>query len=138
MGLQDVSPHSVQFPPGEPEFFDIRMSVSVRDAGLLWRMAAAHALAMTGLEQQDVEDVIGPMDDPSLGDCLAMLLAPRNLAGCSFRDFSVLRAVAPAPVAKPRRVRKTRPALPHPTKEGGAISPLFPALAPDRLPRVSR
>ena len=74
--------------------FDVSMRLSVCEAGLLWRMAAAQALSHGGLTEEDVVEMFGPMEDPSLADCIAMLAGPDNLAGCRFEEFSVVSAGA--------------------------------------------
>lgn len=77
--------------------FDVCLKVDITDAALLWRMAAAHALAVSALEMEDIEEVIGPMEDPSLADCLAMLLVPQSVAGCALTDVRIERVpVAPS------------------------------------------
>lgn len=35
----------------------------------------------------DVIDVLGPSEDPSLNDCIATLLKPETVAGCLLDDF---------------------------------------------------
>jgi hypothetical protein len=110
MGLPDPSEtSSMQLAMENDATFEVAITMQVRDAALLWRMAAAHALATTGLDQSDVEDVIGPMDDPSLPDCIAMLLAPRNIAGCSFSAFRVDRRVKPTRAPRSARSRRVTP-----------------------------
>lgn len=74
------------------------LTISVRDPHILWRAAAAQALAVTGLDQEDIEDVIGPMDDPQIADCLSILLTPATLSGCMLRDQEIVLA--------PRSMRK--------------------------------
>ena len=68
------------------------MRISVTDATDLWRAAAAHALSYES-DQGDVEDVLGPMEDPSIADCLAMLIGPRNVPGCRFDSFVLIPEV---------------------------------------------
>jgi hypothetical protein len=91
MGITEQVDRSIDTPVSDRERreFNVKITLSVRDIGLLWRMAAAHALAISGLEQEDVEEVIGPLDDPSITECLAMLLVPGPMAGCALTDFSV-------------------------------------------------
>jgi hypothetical protein len=99
--------------------FVVSIALSVRDVNLLWRMAAAHALDMTGMEQEDVEDVIGALDDPSISDCLAMLLVPKPIAGCALSGFSVEPSL---PVAR------RQPSSSKGKSKSGAL-PLFPSAA---------
>lgn len=72
-----------------PERYVISMRLSVRDAGLLWRLAAAQAMSR-GCTEDDVTETFGPMEDPSLPDCIAMLIGPSDLAGCCFEEFSII------------------------------------------------
>jgi len=74
--------------------YEVAVRLHVRDPGCLWRMAAARMLACGG-SGADVEEMFGPMEDPSIIDCIAMLVGPGNLAGCSFEEFSVLPASSP-------------------------------------------
>lgn len=92
--------------PGNREFH-VKIALSVRDINLLWRMAAAHALTISGLEQEDVEEVIGPLEDPSVTECLAMLLVPTPMAGCALMDFSV-EPVTRITRRKPVKVKRPR------------------------------
>lgn len=75
----------------EGSHFDIRICVSVQDAATLWRMAAATAMTSGGLTEADVEDMLGPCEDPNIADCLGLILGPGMLAGCTFEDFAVTR-----------------------------------------------
>ncbi|MEO8723664.1 MAG: hypothetical protein ABI395_09115, partial [Sphingobium sp.] len=106
--------------PGGTEFL-VTIALSVRDVDLLWRMAATHALSIAGLEQEDVEDVIGVLEDPSIADCLAMLLVPKPVAGCVITSFSVASAT---------RVPRRKPA-----KGGSAVMPLTLAEVARPIPR---
>lgn len=92
------------FPPSlfglqerEQQDFRLTLQIAVRDVDQLWRMAAARALAATELDQDAVEEVIGPMDDPQVADCLAMLLVPSPVAGC------VMKAITVEPDTRPLR-----------------------------------
>lgn len=67
--------------------YDIIMRVSVDEAQRLWRAAAAYALTFADCNDLDVEDMLGPMEDPSVSACLSMLLGPRDLPGCLFESF---------------------------------------------------
>ena len=75
--------------PGEE--YRVELRFSVRDARSLWAAAAAKAMSVGLLTIEDVEDTLGPCDDPSVADCLAMLAEPAALAGCKLEDFSVSR-----------------------------------------------
>jgi hypothetical protein len=75
--------------------YRLELSINVRDARSLWAAAAAKALAIGLMTMEDVEDTLGPVEDPSIADCLAMLGEPAPMPGCSFVGFSVT-AVSPA------------------------------------------
>lgn len=75
-----------------PERYEVSMRLAVRDPARLWRTAAARALRLGNCTQEDVEDMFGPMEDPSIADCIAMLIGPGDLAGCRFEEFSVAPA----------------------------------------------
>jgi len=92
------------------------MRLSVRDPGLLWRMAAAKMLSIGGFAEEDVVDVLGPMEDPSIIDCIVMLVGPCDLGGCCFEDFAIAPVGAVAGVAGKARPTRIAP---------GRGSPLF-------------
>jgi hypothetical protein len=75
--------------PADATAFTVTLSLSVEDARALWTAAAEKALQAPGATLADVLDTIGPREDPSLGDCIAMLTAPAAVAGCALDDFSV-------------------------------------------------
>lgn len=72
-----------------PGRFEVTIRLNVDDPGLLWRAAAAQALSFSGCETTDLEEMLGPIEDPNLADCVAMLLGPRALSGCLYEAFSV-------------------------------------------------
>lgn len=82
-----VLPHGtcVEAEPG-PEY-RVTLSLTVRHAGALWDAAVHRALQLPGTRLDDVVEVIGPREDPSISDCLAMLVMPRTLPGCEAEDF---------------------------------------------------
>lgn len=77
--------------------YRITLTLSIDDAHELWSAAAAHAMQFPGMRLQDALDIIGPREDPSIEDCLALLASPPALAGCTPSDFEVERA-APLPL----------------------------------------
>lgn len=101
--------------------FRLTLQIAVRDVDQLWRMAAARALATGELDQDAVEEVIGPVDDPQIADCLAMLLVPSPVAGCVMRAITVepdtrtsrrnmsLNRAAVVPSPLPERIRLRSP-----------------------------
>ena len=70
----------------QPEY-RISLTLSVADEPALWSAAAARLLAMPGMVINDVIDVIGPREDPSIIACLSALAKPVSLPGCTLDDF---------------------------------------------------
>lgn len=77
--------------------FSATLTLNVEDARALWTAAAEKALQAPGMTLSDVLDTIGPREDPSIADCIAMLVVPAGIAGCTLDDFTV--RTAPAAVA---------------------------------------
>lgn len=75
--------------------FTVTLTLSVEDVRALWSAAAEKALQAPGMTLSDVLDTLGPREDASIADCIAMLAAPAAIAGCALDDFSV-RAVPAA------------------------------------------
>jgi hypothetical protein len=71
--------------------FTVTLMLNVEDAHALWAAAAEKAL-QAGMALSDALDTIGPREDPSIADCIAMLTAPTAIAGCALDDFSVRTA----------------------------------------------
>lgn len=74
--------------------YRLELSISVRDARSLWAAAAAKALAIGLMSMEDVEDTLGPVEDPSITDCLALLAEPAPMPGCSLAGFVVTETPA--------------------------------------------
>lgn len=83
MNLRDVSNASAT-----NTAFTATLTLTVEDSRALWNAAADKAL-QAGMALSDVLDTIGPREDPSLSDCLAMLLVPTTVAGCVLDDFAL-------------------------------------------------
>lgn len=79
---------AIAAPAGE---YRIELRVSVTDARSLWAAAAAKALAIGLMTMEDVQDTLGPREDPSIADCLSLLAEPAALPGCGLEDFTVSR-----------------------------------------------
>lgn len=65
--------------------FSIRIDLRVKDMIALWMEALHVGLGQDALKMADVTrviDVIGPQTDPSVADCVAMLLDPSRFPGC--------------------------------------------------------
>ncbi|WP_025560614.1 hypothetical protein [Sphingomonas sp. UNC305MFCol5.2] len=79
--------------------FTVTLTLNVEDVRALWSAAAEKALQAPGMTLSDVLDTLGPREDPSIADCIAMLTAPAAIAGCALDDFSI--RTAPAAVTVP-------------------------------------
>lgn len=93
--------HAIHPAPYRVEY-RINLTLSVSDPQALWTAAAARLLAAPDMTLDDVLDVIGPREDPSINDCIAMLAKPIAMAGCEMDDFWIDRA-------HDRRAPKTAP-----------------------------
>jgi hypothetical protein len=81
--------------------FTVTLTLNVEDAQALWGAAADKAL-QAGMALSDVLDTIGPREDPSVSDCIAMLTAPSAVAGCALDDFTVEVATSAELIQLPR------------------------------------
>lgn len=72
--------------------YTVTLTLTVEDARALWAAAADRALAAPGTTLADVLDTIGPREDPSIADCIAMLTAPAALPGCALEAYEVAEA----------------------------------------------
>ncbi|NYT42119.1 hypothetical protein HZY97_15215 [Sphingomonas sp. R-74633] len=70
--------------------YSVSLTLSVTDARALWSAAADRALAAPGMTLADVLDTIGPREDPSIADCIAMLTGPAAIAGCAIEAFDIV------------------------------------------------
>lgn len=77
--------------PLEAADYRVEFRFSVRDARSLWAAAAAKALAIGLMTLEDVEDTLGPCEDPSIDDCIALLAEPGPVPGCTLTGFHVTR-----------------------------------------------
>lgn len=78
--------------------FTVTLTLTVEDARALWSAAADRALASPGMTIADVLDTIGPREDPSIADCIAMLTAPAAISGCALEGFEVSEEPVPGQV----------------------------------------
>ncbi len=67
--------------------FSLRLRVD--SPGKLWQAAALRCMAKPGMCEDDVIEMIGPSDDPSIADCLMVLALPEHLAGCTRLDVAL-------------------------------------------------
>jgi hypothetical protein len=77
---------------------EYRFSLKLRvdSADQLWRAAAARCLTLPGICEEDVADMIGPIDDPSISDCLMVLTLPDQVPGCTRLDADLCRDEVPS------------------------------------------
>jgi hypothetical protein len=73
-------------------WFSLRLRVD--SPAQLWQAAALRCLSQADLSADEVEDLIGPLEDPSIADCLMVLALPERLPGCTRLD-TALQPVAP-------------------------------------------
>jgi hypothetical protein len=76
-------------PKLEQPGYQVTLTLKVSDVAALWAAAARRGLAAPGATPDDVYDVIGPREDPSLADCIAMLTGPVSVPGCSLDDLEI-------------------------------------------------
>lgn len=69
--------------------YHIFLKVAVESVSELWQAAALSCVRNNDLTDADIADTIGPCEDPSIEDCLAMLALPDSIAGCRMIDFGL-------------------------------------------------
>ncbi|AGH49110.1 MULTISPECIES: hypothetical protein [Sphingomonas] len=92
--------------------YRLTLQLSVEDACALWDAAAERCMSVGGLTIEDVEETLGPRQDPSIEDCLITLALPARIAGCTLTDFNLADAGDGLPVA-PGAQRNIRAAPAH-------------------------
>jgi hypothetical protein len=91
---------TVQASGAQQEYwFSLRLRVD--SPAQLWQAAALRCLSQADLSPNEVEDLIGPADDPSIADCLMLLALPERLPGCTRLDTALVPAGAPGAAAQP-------------------------------------
>ncbi len=94
-----MDPNDSDIVPGTTTpIYTVTLTLSVDDMNALWEAAAERALRAPGMTLANVLDTLGPREDPSISDCIAMLTAPAPVAGCTASDFVVeeIRSAAAA------------------------------------------
>jgi hypothetical protein len=77
----------VQFEYGQTASeFNVILKFSITDSVRLWQ-AAAQRLRNLGLDAEDIDDTLGPIDDLSIRDCLLTLTMPDPVDGCRLEEF---------------------------------------------------
>lgn len=83
----------------DPEaVFSIRLDVKVKDIVALWMEAFHVGLGQAASKLTDVTrviEVIGPQVDPSIADCLAMLVDSSRFPGCSITHIDLAESGQP-------------------------------------------
>jgi hypothetical protein len=94
-------------------------------------------LCAPGMTLDDVLDVIGPREDPSISDCVAMMAKPSALPGCVLDDFWIdslqgcpARSDAPQAVQEPRLTSQETPVRRTPSTHRAPAGLRLCAIAP--------
>lgn len=93
------------------EEVEIFLRVEINDAIALWQ-AAARRLAHCGLDMDDIDETIGPVEDPLVEACVATLALQDGLEGCELRDIQLAQRRAFPSAADQQQVAYAL-ALPH-------------------------
>lgn len=80
-------------------WFSLRLRVD--SPAQLWQAAALRCLSQSDLGREEVEDMLGPIEDPSIADCLMMLALPERLPGCTRLDTALSPVDAPVAPLRP-------------------------------------
>lgn len=81
---------------GPQPTYRINLTLAVTDADALWLAAMAKGLQTPGMDVDAIMEVLGPREDPSIADCIAMLTAPGVMPGCAVSDYWIDHVPAPA------------------------------------------
>lgn len=63
--------------------FEFTLKLRVECPNALWKAAANHCTSIFDYSKDDLIDLIGPSEDPSIEDCLMVLALPAKMAGCT-------------------------------------------------------
>jgi hypothetical protein len=69
--------------------FQFDLKLRVESSAALWGAAAERCMQKYALSADEVVDLIGPVEDPSIEDCLMMLTLPAEIPGCAMLDVSL-------------------------------------------------
>lgn len=70
--------------------FQICVDILVHNPNRLWSAAVSRCRSSTNLEIEEIEDVLGPSEDPDLPACISMLMKPVSAPGCVAIDVTVI------------------------------------------------
>ncbi len=79
--------------------FEFTLKLRVECPTSLWRAAAMHCAEEAAHSPDEITDLIGPVEDPSIEDCLIALALPGRLPGCTM--LNVLLAPDGAEAQRP-------------------------------------
>ncbi|GFE73427.1 hypothetical protein NTCA1_10760 [Novosphingobium sp. TCA1] len=82
------------------EEFWFSLKVRVDSTSQLWQAAALRCMSQSDMSYEDVDELIGPIDDPSIADCLMILALPDRVPGCTRLDVALQASESP-PMAAP-------------------------------------
>lgn len=77
-------------PNGEYQFV---LKLRVDCVAGLWTAAAQHCMRVLASAEDEIIELIGPKEDPSIEDCLTILALPPLMPGCAMLDVSIDRAL---------------------------------------------
>ena len=69
--------------------FEFRLKLRVECPTALWQAAARHCGSHIDASLDDITELIGPEEDPSIADCLMALALPARIAGCTMTNVSI-------------------------------------------------
>lgn len=83
---------------GMGEVFSFSLQLEIESRSQLWQAAALECMKQPGMTIEDLTDLIGPMEDPSLTDCIMMLALRTQVEGCRRLDaaLTALETLTPA------------------------------------------
>lgn len=76
--------------------FEFRLKLRVECPATLWHAAARHCGSRIDPSIDDISELIGPLEDPSIADCLMALALPDRIAGCTMTNVFLDPGGAPA------------------------------------------
>ena len=75
--------------------FEFRLKLRVECPTALWHAAPRHCGSHIDASLDDITELIGPAEDPSIADCLMALALPARIAGCTMTNVSIEPEGAP-------------------------------------------
>ena len=90
--------YATGFEAGPMLAYEVVLKVTVMDIDALWH-GAARRLREAGLSPQDIDDTVGPQEDPAVSDCLSVLALP-EIDGCRITDFQIRACRKASPIVK--------------------------------------